>query len=197
MGAIAATAIPAAISIGSSLLGNAVTDQPEVPDFSKAAQDEVDAARRRQRGQAEEQREDLEETLSARSASGVISSGAREEMFDAQASAASELESKAADIISNAIRKEKMAEFERESKQAQNRARAISDIGQGLSTAAISAGLGQNMDFGGGDVGGPVDDGVGPGQAGEFLEGKFPGSSSTPAGQRGDVIDAIQFGNDL
>lgn len=176
MGAIAATAIPAAISIGSSLLGNAVTDQPEVPDFSKAAQDEVDAARRRQRGQAEEQREDLEETLSARSASGVISSGAREEMFDAQASAASELESKAADIISNAIRKEKMAEFERESKQAQNRARAISDIGQGLSTAAISAGLGQNMDFGGDDVGGSVDDGVGPDQAGEFWKGGFPGS---------------------
>lgn len=148
MGALASFAIPAAISAGSSIVSNLVTDAPEVPDFSARAQEEIDRARRRQRDQAEQQREDLEETLAARSASGLTSSAAREEMFDSQASASAELESRAADIISDAIRKEKMREFQRDQRVAQNRARAISDIGSGLATSFIASGLGEEIDFG-------------------------------------------------
>lgn len=197
MPAISSFAIPAAISVGSSLLGSALTDTPDVPDLSGLAEDRLDDARVQQAEQAEQQANRVEENLAAQGASALGSSGTREEMFDAQASARAQLEGKAADIITDAIRKERMMEFQQDRRQAQNRARAISEIGQGLATSAIAAGVGEDG-FGFGGDSGPNDDVVnfeGTGADRFFDNAEFGGGtrSRSQGMDVGDLIDMNQM----
>jgi hypothetical protein len=196
--AISALAIPAAISAGSSLVSALATDTPEVPDFSGMVDEEFDDARRAQAEQAEEQRQNLEETLAATGASAVGSAANREEMFDAQSSARAELEGRAAQAIQDAIRRERMMEFEQERRRQRNRARAISSIGQAASSAAIAAGAGEDGFGFGGDGGGGGGTGVvdfSGTDASRVLEGFTSGPTPRPAGAntRGEIIDMIQF----
>lgn len=139
--------LPAAISAGSSIIGSLATDSPEVPDLSGRAREQVRRSRREQDEQQEEARQDLEESLASTGSSIATSAGAREDFFDSQASASAELQSRASEILQDAIRREKMLEFEQDQRRSRNRAGAISDIGSGLATAAIAS----DTDFG--DVG--------------------------------------------
>lgn len=130
--------LPAAISAGSSLIGALATDQPDVPDLSGAVQEQTVRARRNLSEQAEQASNRLEENLAASNAAAVTSSSAREEMFDAQSSARAELENRASEIMSDAIRKERIMEFQNQRRTGQNRASAIGAIGESLGNALFA-----------------------------------------------------------
>lgn len=128
----------AAISAGSSILGEVLTDDPETPDLSGAVREQTTRARRNLSEQAEQASNRLEENLAASNAAAVTSSSAREEMFDAQSSARAELENRAAEILSDAVRRERLMEFRNQRRQARNRAAGIASIGETLANTAFT-----------------------------------------------------------
>lgn len=147
--AIGSVLAPAAISIGSSLIANAATDDPEAPDLTGPAREEIERSRRNLDEESQQARKQLEENLAARNSAAATSAGAREEMFDAQASARAELEGRAAEIISDAVRKEKLQQFRQDQRQSRNRAAGIASIGQNLANQVFMESQTEGGLFGG------------------------------------------------
>lgn len=156
--------LPAAISVGSSLLSGALTDQPEVPDLVGETRGQISEARRNMREGLEQRSDRLDAALAARGVTGSGGVSARQGLFRANNSAMADLESRAADILSEAINREKLMQFQQDRQTGANRARAIAGMGQGLSDAIMqkrfldqilgsSAGGGINeMDVGGSGI---------------------------------------------
>lgn len=148
--ALSSLAIPAAISVGSSIAGSLFSDEPDVPDLSSAVKDQTTRARRNFSEKSENARNRLEENIAATNAAGAVASGQREEMFDAQSSGRAELENRASEILSDAVQRERIMKFRRDQQQAQNRAQGIASIGQNLANLAFQGGVGSDLFSGGG-----------------------------------------------
>lgn len=140
----------AAISAGGSILGSLFNDSHDTPDLTSPVRQETVRARRSLAEQADQASNRLNENLAASNAAAVTSSAAREEMFDAQSSARAELENRASEIMADAIRKERMMEFQNQQRRAQNRAEGISSIAQTLGNAAF-----MSLSGSGGEPGAP------------------------------------------
>jgi len=169
-GDIAEFGIPAALSLGSGLVAGFGVDSPDTPPLSDLAGQEIAQARQEQREAAEERQDRLEENIAATNAAGAIAAGQREDLFDAEASAAAELEGRAAELIQDAIRQERLLGFREDQRRAQNRASAITGIGQSLAGLTADFLSDEDIDLfgggegdGGGGVGGPFIDPVGAG----------------------------------
>ena len=137
--ALASTLIPLGIEVGGSLLAKATSDRPDVPDLVQPTVEQVKNQQRELRGHLSANADELEANLAARGVTGSGGSAQRQDIFESAASAGAELNARASDIISDAIRRQRMLEFRNQS----NRARAQS---QGISSLASSVAGGLRQD---------------------------------------------------
>lgn len=144
--------IAALASAGGSLLGGLFggdDDVPEPPDVVSPAVGEVRNQRRELSERLNEQEDRVQADLAAAGITGSGAASARQDVFSEGASAQAEMSAKAADIVQDAINKQKMMDFQARQRQAQldrqqrrNRIEGITSAAGNVATFAMGGGFG-------------------------------------------------------
>lgn len=144
--------IAALASAGGSLLGGLFggdAEAPEPPDIVSPAVGEVRNQRRELAERLDEQGDRVQADLAAAGITGSGAASARQDVFSEGASAQAEMSAKAADIVQDAINKQKMMDFQARQRQAQidqrerrNRIEGITSAAGNVATFAAGGGFG-------------------------------------------------------
>jgi len=132
--ALASTLVPLGVELAGAAASRLFADRPETPNIVRPATEEVENQQRELRENLAANTDELEADLAARGVTGSGGSTQRQDIFESAASAGAELNARAADIISDAVQRQRMLEFRNQRQEARNRAQGITSLASGISS---------------------------------------------------------------